>query len=90
MPVTDIIKQLGFEKSTSFEGEVYSHDSTDILLVVEQDKTLIVSDPKNLDVISTVQNSDHFSILGALLYVSHTAKITGVSAQRIPIFIGIR
>jgi hypothetical protein len=83
-----LIEKAGFVKNEAYAGEVYMHGATEMLLLVKDSETLVISD--NSNIVSTIQNDDHFSMLGTLLHLSDSHKITPTSFILIPIFSGIR
>jgi len=66
---SDIITQAGFCKDPAFAGEVYSHDCTNLLAVIGEKETMFVDNKSHVAVI-TLNNTDHFGILGVLLYLT--------------------
>ncbi len=88
MPVTEVIEKAGFEKDDRYADDVYGHSATEMLLVVKEGTTMVVSDTFNI--VSSFPSNNHYELVSALMFLSDCPKITSTSEPRIPIFSGIR
>lgn len=68
--VEQLLESAGWEKQEAYSDSVYACSTSKVMFVVGEEKTLILSGSHA--VLSTLQNADHFSVLGACLFLKGT------------------